>query len=74
MRRNPNHYSSSAPIGTFPLAHVRSAVFQESVAVAIARAVGEFFNRRQLATTPAVGAAVTPAPVRSPGATPSPGR
>ena len=53
---------------------LRSAAFQESVAVAIAKAVGEFFNRRQLGTTPAVGAAVTPAPVRSPGATPSPGR
>ncbi len=53
---------------------LRSAAFQESVAVAIAKAVGEFFGRRRLATTPAVGAAVTPAPVRSPGATPSPGR
>ena len=53
---------------------LRSAAFQESVAVAIAKAVGEFFARRQPATTPAVGLAPTPAPVRSPGATPSPVR
>jgi N-acetylmuramoyl-L-alanine amidase len=51
---------------------LRSAAFQESVAVAIAKAVGEFFARRQPATTPAVGLAPTPAPARSPGATPSP--
>ena len=53
---------------------LRSATFQESVAVAIAKAVGEFFTRRQLATTPAVGLAVTPAPAPSPGATRSPVR
>ncbi len=53
---------------------LRSAAFQESVAVAIAKAVGEFFARRQLATTPAVGLAPTPPPARSPGATPSPVR
>lgn len=53
---------------------LRSAAFQESVAVAIAKAVGEFFARRRLATTPAVGLAVTPPPARSPGATPSPVR
>ena len=53
---------------------LRSATFQESVAVAIAKAVGEFFTRRQLATTPAVGLAVTPPPAPSPGATPSPVR
>ena len=45
---------------------LRSAAFQESVAVAIAKAVGEFFTRRQLATTPAVGLAVTPPPAPSP--------
>ena len=53
---------------------LRSAAFQESVAVAIAKAVGDFFNRRQLGTTPAVGLAVTPPPARSPAATPSPVR
>jgi N-acetylmuramoyl-L-alanine amidase len=53
---------------------LRSAAFQESVAVAIAKAVGEFFSRRQPATTPAVGLAVTPPPARTPGATPSPVR
>jgi len=51
---------------------LRSAAFQESVAVAIAKAVGEFFTRRQPATAPAAGLAPTPAPARSPGATPSP--
>ena len=45
---------------------LRSAAFQESVAVAIARAVGEFFARRQLATAAPRRAAATPAPVRLP--------
>ncbi|HSD72481.1 MAG TPA: N-acetylmuramoyl-L-alanine amidase [Thermoanaerobaculia bacterium] len=44
---------------------LRSATFQETVANAIARAVGEFFARRQTAA-PAVGP--------TPGATPSPAR
>jgi N-acetylmuramoyl-L-alanine amidase len=53
---------------------LRSAAFQESVAVAIAKAVGEFFGRRQPAAAPAAGRAVTPAAARSPGTTPSPVR
>jgi hypothetical protein len=53
---------------------LRSAAFQESVAVAIAKAVGEFFGRRQPAAAPAAGLAVTPPPARSPGATPPPGK
>jgi N-acetylmuramoyl-L-alanine amidase len=53
---------------------LRTAAFQESVAVAIAKAVGEFFSRRQPVTTPAAGLGVTPPPARTPGATPSPVR
>ena len=53
---------------------LRSAAFQESVAVAIAKAVGEFFGRRQPAAAPAAGLAVTPSPAPSPGVTPSPAR